>query len=73
MSTKLVEYTICDICGDSDVENQRHYKISLEEFSTTNGTYFEPKAIHICKEHEGSKVPYHLLFESGILKKEDTV
>lgn len=62
MSSSLIEYTICDICGDSDIEARRHYKISCEEYSTINCRYFEPRTIHICKSHEAEEIPYDKLF-----------
>ena len=63
MSKYIVFEYKCDICGDTDVINQRHYEITLREFSTINGDYFKPNTIHICISHNGETIPYNLLFE----------
>lgn len=63
MSTELIQHTVCDICGDGDVANQRHYEITLREFSTINGAHLWPHQIHICKVHKVAQIPLNKLFE----------
>lgn len=61
MSFREVTEMVCDICGNTDM--QRHYEITLREWSTINCDYMEPRTIHFCLDHEMVKIPYHKLFE----------